>query len=365
MFKRRRTRKFNWQINASAVGKLLGHFGPSRATEALAETWRLNLKRMPRFGVTPSVENLGQTTEDITRAVLETPAFKQKVKQGVSREIAQTTVVHELKREAVRDAQLASAKEVAAIAAVATKTMMRNYPTKRAGVGRAAINSYFTVDEKVYHKTSSRAATLSNLEEADSRGYILPIVMQERKATVVEAKQQATVKKTVARNMEKTATKVINTTRGQVKELTDLQRIRQKYPALAAGNDRAYFLNVAGGGFVIGKMDGHCDDCIFELKHRQARLFYEFRRYEQVQCMIYMKMLRVSKLKLIETFRKEQCEHDMKEEDGQYFVKTDGGEWSPGLAWPDIRQGLEEVVQKLNRAEADPDFRQTLINVLY
>jgi len=365
MFKRRRTRKFNWQINASAAGKLLGHFGHVKAIEALAETWRLNLKRMPRFGVTPSVPNLGQTTEDITRAVLETPAFKKKVEQGISREVAQTTVVHELKRAAVHDAQVASAKEVAAVAAVATKTTMGHYPTKKAGVRRAAINSYFTVDEKVYHKTSSRAATLSTLEEADSRGFILPVVMQERQIAVVKARTDATVKKTVARNMEKTATKVINTTRGQVKELTDLQRIQQTYPALAAGNDRAYFLNVAGGGFVIGKMDGHCNDCIFELKHRQSRLFYEFRRYEQVQCMIYMKMLRVSKLKLIETFRKEQCEHDMKEEDGQHFVKTDGGEWSHGLAWPDIRHGLEEVVQKLNRAEADPDFRQTLLNVLY
>jgi len=55
----------------------------------------------------------------------------------------------------------------------------------------------------------------------------------------------------------------------------------------------------------------------------------------------------------------------MKEEDGQHFVKKPGGKWSHGLAWPDVRQGLEEVVQKLNRAEADPDFRQTLINVLY
>lgn len=364
MFKRRRLRKFNWQINASAAGKLLGHFGKAAAKEALAETWRMNLKRMPRFGRTPSVSNLGQTTEDITRAALQTPAFKKKVEQGISREVAQTTVVHELKRTAVHDAQVAAVKEVAAVARVATKTTMFNYPTKKAGVRRASINSYFTVDEKVYHKTSSKSATLSTLEEADLRGHILPIVMQERQAAVVEAKADAQVKKTVARHMEKTATKVINTTRGQVKELTDLQRIQQTYPALAAGNDRAYFLNIAGG-FVIGKMDGHHDDCIFELKHRQSRLFYKFREYEQVQCMIYMKMLRVSRLKLIETFRNEQCEHDMKEEDSQHFVKSNGGEWSSGLSWPDIRQGLEAVVQKLNRAEADSEFRQTLIDILY
>jgi len=64
MLKRARNRKFNWQINASAVGKLLGYFGPDRAVEALAQTWRMNLKRMPRFGVTPSVQLGRRTTEE-------------------------------------------------------------------------------------------------------------------------------------------------------------------------------------------------------------------------------------------------------------------------------------------------------------
>lgn len=364
MYKKRR-RMFNWQINASAAGKLLGHFGPAKATEALAETWRLNLKRMPRFGVTPSVQNLGKTTEETVRETLATPAFQKKIQQGITREVAQTEVVRELQHTAASEAQTASIKERAAVAAVAAVTGMRNYNTKKAGVRRAAINSYFTVDTLVYHKTSSKHATLSTLEEAHSRGYVNTAEVEKKQAVMIAAKVVAQTKQTVAVAMKKTATKVINTTRGQVKELTDLERIRQKYPALVAGNDKAYFLNIAGGGFVIGRIDGHCDDCVFELKHRQSKLFYEFRRYEQVQCMIYMNMLRVKKLKLIETYREQQCEHDMIEQDKKYFVKSNDGQYSPGLVWSDIQQGLENIITKLNRAEADPEYRQTLINILY
>jgi hypothetical protein len=370
MFKRRRTRKFNWQINASAAGKLLGHFGPAKATEALAETWRLNLKRMPRFGVSPSVQiqNLGKTTEETVRETLETPSFQKKIQQGISREVAQSVIVRELQHDAACDAQAASVKEVAAVAAVAAvvaKTTLRNYTTKKAGVSRARINSYFTVGTNVYHKTSSKHATLSTLEEAHSRGYVKPVEIEKKQAVMVAAKVVAQTKRTVAAAMKKTATKIINTTRGQVKELTDLERIRQKYPALAAGNDKAYFLNVAGGGFVIGRIDGHSEGCVFELKHRQSRLFYEFRRYEQVQCMIYMKMLKVHKLKLIETYREKQCEHEMIEENDHHFVKSNHDQYIPGLAWSDIKQGLEDVIEKLNRAEADPEFRQTLLDILY
>ena len=368
MFKRRRTRKFNWQINASAAGKLLGHFGPARAAEALAETWRMNLKRMPRFGVTPSVQISGKTTEETVRETLKTPALQKKVQQGISREVAQTVVVRELQHDAVCNAQAAAVTVVAAVAAVAAvadKTVMRNYTTKKSGVSRAAIDSYFTVMKNIYHKTSSKHATLSTLEEARSRGYVPLVEIEKKQADMVAAKVNAQTKRTVAAAMVKTATKIINTTRGQVKELTDLERIRQKYPALAAGNDKAYFLNIVGGGFVIGRIDGHCENCVFELKHRQSKLFYEFRRYEQVQCMIYMKMLRVKKLKLIETYKEKQCEHDMIEKNDQHFVKSNDGKYSPGLVWSDIQQGLEDVIQKLNRAELDPEFRQTLLDILY
>ena len=46
---------FKWQINASAVSKLMGSFGKEQQLKAIAETWYMNLKRMPRFGVRPSM----------------------------------------------------------------------------------------------------------------------------------------------------------------------------------------------------------------------------------------------------------------------------------------------------------------------
>ena len=104
---------------------------------------------------------------------------------------------------------------------------------------------------------------------------------------------------------------------------------------------------------------------MYELKHRQSRLFYEFRRYEQVQCMVYMKMLRATRLALVETYRQAQCEHHMREDNGQFYIRTTDTEWEPTLAWDDIREGLEGVVRQLEQAEEDDAFRQTLLDLLY
>ena len=41
MFKRKKYKRFNWQINASAVGKIMGFFGPENALKALANTWHI------------------------------------------------------------------------------------------------------------------------------------------------------------------------------------------------------------------------------------------------------------------------------------------------------------------------------------
>jgi len=367
MLKRSRSRKFNWQINASAVGKLLGYFGPDRAVEALAQTWRMNLKRMPRFGVTPSVQPGRQTTEEIAEAVAQAPAFKEMVKQGIDNPESQAQVAATIKREAVRQAKAASAAEVRATERLHKMTPMRHYSTKKAGVGRAAINSYFTVGDKVYHKTSSKHATLSTAEEAETRGYVFPEKRSEQVHEVAKAKETSQRTQKVAAVMQKTATKVMNTTRGQQKELTDLERVRLRYPHVVAGNDRAYFLNVTGGGFVIGRIDGRDTEtgAVFELKHRQSRLFREFRRYEQAQCMVYMKMLRTRNLTLVETFRGEQCDHQMREQDGQFYIRTEDGKWNSTLSWHDLRSGLEGVVCQLKKAEEDADFRQTLIDILY
>ena len=84
--------------------------------------------------------------------------------------------------------------------------------------------------------------------------------------------------------------KVINTTRGIRRESTDLELVQKRFPSVRAGNDRAYFMHITGdkwSAFLIGKIDGLADKMIFELKHRQSRLFHEFRTYEQVQCMLY------------------------------------------------------------------------------
>ena len=366
MFKRKR-RAFNWQINASAVGKLLGHFGEERAVEALAKTWHMNLKRMPRFGVTPSIQTHQQTSQEIAEAATQAPAFKQMVQRGVDNPTAQAQVVTQMKREAVHQAQQASAAAVKAVVALAKVSTMRNYNTKKAGVGRAAINSYFTVEDKVYHKTSSRHATLSNAEEAASRGWVLVEQREEQTRQVVAAKKKAVRQQKVAATMEKTATKVINTTRGQQKELSDLEIVRQQHPNVVAGNDKAYFLNVRGGGFVIGRIDGQDTTTkeIYELKHRRSRLFYEFRRYEQVQCMIYMKMLRQTQLTLVETYNQKQCYHHMREDNGQFYVRTKDTEWEPTFTWEHIQSGLEGVVQQLKKAEEDADFRQILMDILF
>lgn len=366
MLKRKR-RTFNWQINASSVGKLLGYFGEQRAIEALAQTWHMNLKRMPRFGVTPSIQLNKQTTQEITEAATQAPAFKQMVQRGVDNPTAQAQVITEMKREAVHRAQKASTAAVKAAAALANVKTMRNYNTKKAGVGRAAINSYFTVDKKVYHKTSSRHATLSTVEEAATRGWVFAEQHEEQTRQVAAAKKEAVHQQKVAASMEKTATKVINTTRGQQKELTDLEIVRQTHPNVVAGNDKAYFLNIRGGGFIIGRIDGQdtLTKEIYELKHRRSKLFYEFRRYEQAQCMIYMKMLKVSQLTLVETYKQKQCYHHMREDNGQFYVRTKDTEWEPTLTWEDIYTSLEGVVQQLKKAEEDAEFRQILMDILF
>lgn len=364
---KRKRRPFRWQINASAVGKLLGHFGRARAAEALAQTWRMNLKRMPRFGRTPSVAPGRQTTQELVEAAAQAPVYKRMVTEGIENPAAQARVVAKMKRTAVHQAQAASSAAVVASTALANMTTMREYCTKKAGVGRARINAYFTVGDKVYHKTSSRHATLSTADEAASRGYVPPEKREQQVRAVAQTRQVAQRTRQVAAHMEKTATKVINTTRGQQKELTDLELVQQRHPHVVAGNDKAYFLNVSGGGFVIGRIDGQDSDTgvVYELKHRQSRLFYEFRRYEQVQCMVYMKMLRATRLTLVETYRQAQSEHHMREDNGQFYIRTKDTEWEPTLTWDDIREGLEGVVRQLEQAEEDDAFRQTLLDLLY
>ena len=72
-------RTFKWQINASAVAKMLGYFGKERQQKAIAECWFMNIKRMSRFGTTPSEIPQQKTTEEIVQQELSKPAYQQLV----------------------------------------------------------------------------------------------------------------------------------------------------------------------------------------------------------------------------------------------------------------------------------------------
>ena len=150
--------------------------------------------------------------------------------------------------------------------------------------------------------------------------------MEEKIAT-----KKAEVKKAekIVQSVERIMTKKISTTRGIVRELSDLQKIQIQYPNVIAGNNSAKFMSVKGdghfNGFVIGKCDGYDkgNSTIFELKHRRTKLFNEIRRYEQIQCMLYLKMHpKYDKLVLVETFQKDQLYYNMEIENGQLFWKN-------------------------------------------
>ena len=90
------SRHFKWQINASAVGKLLGYFGKERQQKAIAECWLMNIKRMPRFGVTPSEIPQQKTTDEIVQQELKKPVYKQLVKKAVADANDQSSVTRQI-----------------------------------------------------------------------------------------------------------------------------------------------------------------------------------------------------------------------------------------------------------------------------
>ena len=111
---------FRWQINASSVAKLIGWFRlkhePSGAAqrhrqEALAKTWLLNIKRMPKFQVRPSTtlqqelakRQKTRTTEEAVQQAI-TPQMKLYVKKAIDGEASQNKVVRDIEAEATRHA---------------------------------------------------------------------------------------------------------------------------------------------------------------------------------------------------------------------------------------------------------------------
>ena len=379
MFKRRK-KVFKWQINASAVGKLLGYFGQERRQTAIAECWQMNLKRMPRIGATPAeTQEQKPVAEIVVEQLEQTPVFKQMVEKAIESNREQSSVVQKMKETAVEHVNVAKRKFALVHEKAAQVDKMRalkNYPSKKSGIRSAGIDSFFTAKSKIYHKTSRKTASLSTLEIANEHGYQAVQCLQHQKQQMKEKVEAAsdTVKtaKTMASHVEKQAMKVINTTRGIRRESTDLELVQKRFPSVRAGNDRAYFMHITGdkwSAFLIGKIDGLADKMIFELKHRQSRLFREFRPYEQVQCMLYMKMVKSNQLMLVETYEGQQVYYEARlDSSGRLTYRKEGSEWSmvsEGLLWDDVKRGIERVVVQLNRAERDAEYREELKAKLY
>ena len=369
--------RFKWQINASAVGKLLGFFGKFAQNKAIAENWNMNLKRMTRFGAVPSfVPNAPTADEVITQEIEKEPVYAAVVSAAVERKVEPKQAIKEIKAKIVADNKRASTSVIdleKVVKKIKHCRFIVNFTKKSRGIDTCSQKGYFSVGSKIYYKKSRRTAILSTVEDAREDGWILKkeiVKMEEKIAT-----KRAEVKKTekIVQNVERLMTKTISTTRGIVRELSDLQKIQIQYPNLLPGNNSAKFMSVKGdgqyNGFVIGKCDGYDkgNSTIFELKHRRTKLFNEIRRYEQIQCMLYLKMHpKYDKLVLVETFQKDQLYYNIKIENEQLFwKKASDNEFQPGLRWNIIANGLKSIVSLFNRAETDESYRQTLIDTLY
>ena len=370
--------KFKWQINASAVGKLLGFFGKFAQNQAVAENWRMNLKRMPRFGAVPSfIPDAPTVDEVITHEIEKEPVYAAVVSAAVERKVEPKQAIKEIKEKVVAENKRAAASVIElekSVKRIKRGRFIVNFTKKSRGIDTCSQKGYFSVGSKIYYKKSRRTAILSSLEAAKEDGWIQQqeIVKMEQKIVAKKVEVKKTEK--IVQNVERIMTKEISTTRGIVHEMTDLQKIQILHPKLVAGNNSAKFMSVKKGNglysaFVIGKCDGYDTEArtIFELKHRRSKLFNEIRRYEQVQCLLYLKMHnKYEKLILVETFLKDQIHYNVKIENGQLFWKKSSDEhFQPGLRWEVVFNGLKSIVSLFNRAETDENYRQTLIDTLY
>ena len=215
---------------------------------------------------------------------------------------------------------------------------------------------------------SGKSSRKGSLESARSDGWVLPNVMKVMEQKVVNATsafestkveqarkiEVAVNKAVVAKNIRKVATQTIQTTRGVQSEDRDLAKVQKKAPNVREGNRKAYFYSIFGrpyGAFVIGYIDGFdpTSGTVIELKHRSRGLFKELREYERIQCFVYMKMLKVKRAKLVETYQSEQRE---------YVIEWDDDTWRR------IEEGIVQVVHDLNAAETDVGFRNELIEIM-
>jgi hypothetical protein len=307
------------------------------------------------------------------------PVYKQMVEKAIVSNREQRQVVQEMKDVAANEVVQAKRKyEETRSKAKAVKNLkeLPKYITRKSGTKRAAIGSFFMSNGKVYHKVTRRSTKISSMAIAKEHGYRPAAEIKEATKTVTKElaskKYEVETAETVKAEVVKQATKAINTTRGIRKESTDLQMVQKRFPMCQAGNDQAYFMHVSGKkwpGFVIGRVDGIIPGTmIFELKHRQARLFNELRRYEQVQCMLYMKMAKINRCILVETYEGAQIFYEMyiNPGSGRLTYRKEGSEsFQESFYWSDIIDGLKDVVGKLNNAEENPKAREILKSKLY
>ena len=392
---------FRWQINASSVAKLMGNFWLKNESkddarkyqmEALAKTWLLNVKRMPKFGVRPSTtlqqelakRHKTKTTEQAVQQSV-TPQMKTYIKQAVARQADQRTVVRDIETAAKQKAESktqeaaaaqAKAKQDSQLAQRKKSQLADSIPMKqfhKISSGLVVrVDGYFYINKdgqtKVYQKKSSKTAVLSSLEQARQDGWTLPSERKKMRSSVeraekrarlskqqeVSAKAAATETREIAHNIRKVVTKEIQTTRGQLREDTDLKAVQRKTPTIRRGNQKAYFENFGGSpysAFVIGYIDGFDTQTrtVIELKNRAGGLFREVRLYEKVQCFMYMKMCRCRKAKLVETFGDERLEYDI--------------HWDQEF-WNHIENGIRLAIQELNQIEKDTVYRQSFIELV-
>lgn len=396
---------YRWQINASSVAKLIGAFKlkndpqSKRATyrrEELAKTWANNLKRMPRFGVQPSTtiqkelakRKKSHTTMETVEGAIQTSAeMKTFVHKAVVGQMDQRTAIKAIVSTANNDVakaneEVSKAVEESARAAenvikhrvrVQRVREMRKFNTVKAGVKKTRSSGWFYVErdghQNVYHMSpSGKSSRKSSLESARSDGWVLPNVKKVMEQNVVKATsafestkveqarkiEVAEKKAVVAKNISKVATKTIQTTKGVQSEDRDLAKVQKKAPTVREGNRKAYFYSIFDrpyGAFVIGYIDGFdpSTGTVIELKHRSHGLFKELREYERIQCFVYMKMLKVKRAKLIETYQSEQRE---------YVIEWDNE------TWRSIENGIVQAVHDLNAAERDVVLRNELIDIL-
>jgi hypothetical protein len=364
---------FKWQINASAVGKLLGFFGKDRQHQAIAETWQMNLKRMPRFGVRPSVQPTRPTIEQVVQKEIATSKeYTVLVQAGVKRTVKQEQVVHTMQTIAKRKATASAAIAVEADRAVkrSRQCLLHTYRNIKAGHRKTRIGGFFAVETKIYEKKSTKTSRLTTLDHAAGNGWKPKALAVEQTQVLVRqadiATKKAVVAEAVCKHIVKTASKQINQQRGIQKEASDLELVQQQYPGVKSGN-QAKFLQVGRGtgryaAFVIGKIDGFdaTTDTIYELKHRQSRLFHELRHYEQVQCLLYLKMFKKTRVTLVESYCGQQVYYPMELQGDALFHN---GEET--LRWSNILTGLDNITHLLNKAEVDESYRNILMQKIF